>query len=188
MSLGTTAARSRARTKAFDIWTSFLAEHGRAPYFQSSKEALPWLLVYAHCYREGKIAPLGQPVRSRTVEDSLRLVAQAHQMVGLSDIRLLNGDVDYRLSQLLAAFSRQDPPPFRVKPIPLAILRRAAYIARSRNTPKADCAADMMWLAFFFLLRPGEYTAPTSEDSSPFRWCDANLFIGPCCLPSNNNT
>lgn len=36
-------------------------------------------------------------------------------------------------------------------------------------------ASDMMWIAFFFLLRPGEYTKP-AEDSHPFRIQDARLF------------
>jgi hypothetical protein len=37
--------------------------------------------------------------------------------------------------------------------------------------------ADMIALAFFFLLRPGEYTATASE-STPFRLCDVQLFAG----------
>ena len=36
----------------------------------------------------------------------------------------------------------------------------------------------MIVLAFFFLLRPGAYTA-TASDTTPFRMCDVQLFIGP---------
>jgi len=39
----------------------------------------------------------------------------------------------------------------------------------------------MIILAFFFLLRPGEYTANRS-DTSPFRFQDVQLFIGPTRL------
>ena len=35
----------------------------------------------------------------------------------------------------------------------------------------------MIALAFFFLLRPGEYTA-TASDTTPFRLLDVTLFIG----------
>jgi hypothetical protein len=38
-------------------------------------------------------------------------------------------------------------------------------------------AIDMAWIAFFFLLRPGEYTAP-SEDTHPFRLEDVRLWAG----------
>jgi hypothetical protein len=37
--------------------------------------------------------------------------------------------------------------------------------------------ADMIALAFFFLLRPGEYTG-TKSDTTPFRLCDTQLFLG----------
>ena len=36
----------------------------------------------------------------------------------------------------------------------------------------------MIWIAFYFLCRPGEYTAATS-DSRPFRLCDTQLWLGP---------
>ena len=35
----------------------------------------------------------------------------------------------------------------------------------------------MIVLAFFFLLRPGEYTA-TKSDTTPFRLCDVRLSVG----------
>jgi hypothetical protein len=38
--------------------------------------------------------------------------------------------------------------------------------------------ANMIALAFFFLLRPGEYTGTRNEYSSPFRICDARLTVG----------
>lgn len=40
-----------------------------------------------------------------------------------------------------------------------------------------QAVADMIALAFFFLLRPGEYTSTHSE-SAPFRLCDTQLFLG----------
>jgi hypothetical protein len=36
----------------------------------------------------------------------------------------------------------------------------------------------MMTLAYYFLLRPGEYSAPTNEESTPFRFCDVELKVG----------
>lgn len=120
------------------------------------------------------------------MEDALRLVAQAHQMVGLPDIRkpAHSPALDYRLSQLLSAYARADPPPFRVKPIPFPILFRAAALARARNTAKGDCLADILWIATFFLLRPGEYSKPTTEDASPFRFCDVTFHRGNARLNS----
>ena len=43
--------------------------------------------------------------------------------------------------------------------------------------PHFTCIADMIGLAFFFLLRPGEY-ANSPSDSSPFELRDVQLFRG----------
>ena len=106
-------------------------------------------------------------------------MAQTHLLVNLPDIRKPDGvNIDYRLQQLLRSYAREDPPPFRVKPVPVPVLHRATAIASARNTAKAACVIDMMWIAFFFLMRPGEYTKPQSQDASPFRLCDVTLHIG----------
>eukprot|EP00980_Cylindrotheca_fusiformis_P029294 scaffold22879_cov191-Cylindrotheca_fusiformis.AAC.4 len=44
-------------------------------------------------------------------------------------------------------------------------------------SPAAQCTADMLCLAFFFLLRPGEYTGRRS-DSAPFRLADVTFYVG----------
>ena len=43
--------------------------------------------------------------------------------------------------------------------------------------PFFTCVADMIGLAFFFLLRPGEY-ANSPSDSTPFESRDVQLFRG----------
>ena len=76
-----------------------------------------------------------------------------------------------------AAYKKQDPPPKRVKPIPISIIRHVIGIAAASNHPATRAIADMVVLAFFFLLRPGEYTSGPSE-STPFSLADVQLFIG----------
>jgi hypothetical protein len=79
---------------------------------------------------------------------------------------------------MLNAYKKKDPPPNRVKPVPVQVLRRIMCIAK--NNPEDEALvmeADMIALAFFFLLRPGEYTATKSE-STPFEFKDAQLWQG----------
>lgn len=78
---------------------------------------------------------------------------------------------------MLNAYSKQDPPPNRVKPIPIQVIRRIMFIARHSDDPAIAMEADMIALAFFFLLRPGEYTATKSE-STPFELKDVQLWMG----------
>jgi hypothetical protein len=82
---------------------------------------------------------------------------------------------------MLRSFTKDDPPPNRVKPVPIQVLRHIAYLAYRSRDPLLTATADMIILAFFFLLRPGEYTANTS-DTSPFCLQDVQLFVGPTRL------
>ena len=50
-------------------------------------------------------------------------------------------------------------------------------IVRAGNNTILQYTTDMIVLAFFFLLRPGEYT-DLASDNTPFTINDAQLFIG----------
>jgi hypothetical protein len=78
---------------------------------------------------------------------------------------------------MLKSFTKDDPPPNRVKPVPVQVIRHIAHNAVVRQNAVYLATADMIILAFFFLLRPGEYTANRS-DTSPFRLQDVQFFIG----------
>ena len=110
------------------------------------------------------------------MEEEVLAVATAHTLLGYSDPRHNQASkIDYRLQMLLRSYEKEDPPPHRVKPVPVPVLQRAYEIAQATADERSLATADMMWLAFFFLGRPGEYTA-NSEDSTPFRACDTILF------------
>jgi len=82
---------------------------------------------------------------------------------------------------MLAGYTRTDNPPQRVKPIPVPILRHAMQMAVLSNSAFDLARADMACLAFFFLLRPGEYTG-TSPTSHPFLLRDVRFFMGTLVL------
>jgi len=100
--------------------------------------------------------------------------------MGADDPRLDNfGQIDFRLRRQLAGYARTDPPPARVKPIPVQILRHVMAVVYTADTPGEHAVADMTALAFFFLLRPGEYTG-TPSDTRPFHLAEVQLWIGQC--------
>ena len=101
--------------------------------------------------------------------------------MGTIDPRLTDqGKIDFRIARMIKSFKKNDAPPNRVKPVPLRVIRHIAFLAQhSLNSSSHIVAtADMIILAFFFLLRPGEYSDSESHDSDPFRLCDVQLFIG----------
>jgi hypothetical protein len=65
-----------------------------------------------------------------------------------------------------------------VKPIHITIIVYILAQAYEYHRSDSDLAvADMIVVAFLFLLRPGEYTVTTSNDA-PFHLQDVNLYIG----------
>ena len=110
--------------------------------------------------------------------------------MGADDPRLNSaGKTDFRIGRMLACWKKQDPPANRVKPIPIQVIRRIAAVAAAlpptAHTLRA--VADMIIIAFFFLLRPGEYTDSPS-DSTPFAFADVQLFLGTIRLDLASST
>ena len=101
--------------------------------------------------------------------------------MGSPDPRLNSfGELDYRLQALFRSWKNRDPPPSRVKPLPLVVLRKAHHEAlvaapTLRLAPTGDC----LLLAYFFLLRPGEYSGvPRTVADDLFRVQDVGVWIG----------
>ena len=108
--------------------------------------------------------------------------------MGAPDPRLdESGSIDFRLNRMLKAYSKTDPSPNRVKPVPIPVIRRIMAVATASNDPFNKGIADLICLAFFFLLRPGEYAISTSE-STPFEVKDVQLFCGQQRLPLDTAT
>ena len=111
--------------------------------------------------------------------------------MGAPDPRLDQSyNIDFRLQRMLKAYAKADPPPDRVKPVPTQVLRRIMMVASNHPDHLSQAIADMICIAFFFLLRPGEYSI-SSSDSVPFRLADVQLFRGdhrpPCSPPPLRN-
>jgi len=139
---------------------------------------MPLLQIYAHRYRVGQVAPSGSPVKARTVEAALRTVGQTLALLGHTDPRLqASGKLDIRLHRQLQYYSKSDPPPTRVKPIPLQVIHQAIQQCHLAQTPGSQTITHMLTLGFFFLLRPGEYAFTPNPDAAPFRLCDVHLIF-----------
>lgn len=178
MQAGISSGRAKSTNTAWLQWTKFCTELAIDPLLETIENPIPILQVFATRVRTGVLAAAGAPVRARTAEDYLRFIGQTFQGVGSPDPRLNTfGKVDFRLSRMISAWKKQDPPPHRVKPVPIRVIRAISFVAQASTDPLVVGISDMITIAFFFLLRPGEYTA-TNSDTQPFQFKSVQLFIG----------
>jgi len=118
-------------------------------------DPVPLLLLFAQRLRSGTVSPRRRPMRSRNVEDTLRAVGQAYAGMGAADPRLdVHGKLDFRLTSLYKSWTKVDPPPSRVKPLPMTLLRQVVSLARRSECRIARAEADTLTIGVFFLLRP----------------------------------
>ena len=181
---GVSSGRAKSTITSWEKWRDFTSELGLDPFLQTFQDKIPVLQVFIARVRSGELAARGNPLWSRSTEDYLRGVAQTFLSVGSDDPWLNTARKTYfRITRMLSCWKKADPPANRVKPIPVQVIRRIAAIATSLP-PDAHvlrAVADMIVIAFFFLLRPGEYTDSPSE-TTPFSFADVQLFLGPTRL------
>jgi hypothetical protein len=178
---GISPGRASSTVTAWDKWIEFTSDLGVDPFLQAFPDKIPFLQVFAQRVHSGELAASGNPIRARSVEDYIRMVGQTFLHVGSDDPRLNSAHlIDFRLQRTIAAWKKSDPPPKRVKPVPIQVIRRIASTSYSTvSSPLCKAIADMIILAFFFLLRPGEYTDNNGDTNKhPFLLEDIQLFIG----------
>jgi hypothetical protein len=182
---GLSIGRQTAATTYWNIWSNFRLQHNLEPYITQGSDAIYWLQIFAVRVRNGWLSASNNPVRADMVADALTHIGTAHTMANQRDPRLVPGSTALhpRLTCILNGFQKEDSAPSRkedsapsrVLPIPVQVLQRAAAIALLQNTALSLSAADLIWLAFFFLLRPGEYTI-TGKSPHPFTLADVRLW------------
>jgi hypothetical protein len=177
--LGVTAKRAKAAEAHWALWETFCLEHNIDPFVRNYGDAIPIIQVFAQRYRDGRGAPKHNVVHSGTVEEAVCAVGQAFIQLGATDIRKdAFGEIDFRLTRQFWCYKKEDPPPSRVKPVPILIIIFILNQAcSSTSIPYRQAVAEMITITFYFLLRPGEYSGTTS-DYTPFHLQEVELHVG----------
>jgi hypothetical protein len=133
------------------------------------------LQLFGEIYRYGCLAPR-KHVKSRTVEDGIRAVGQAHARLGSLDPRKdARGGIYLRIQHQIKAYKKDDAPPLRVKPVPIIIIIVAQAYGDMREVAKM-AIANMSVIAFFYFLCPGGYTGTLADDAT-FKIEDVSLYV-----------
>jgi hypothetical protein len=179
---GVSPGRDTSSATAWAKWIGFTSDLGLNPFLKTFQDKVPFLQIFAGRVHSGELAARGNPLKSQLAEDYVQNVAQMFLNMGAKDPRLNSAfQINFRIQRTLRAWKQTNPAPMQVKPIPITVIRRITVSATADivdNTFRA--AADMIVIAFFFLLRLGEYT---DNNKDPFRLANTQLFIGERQLP-----
>lgn len=155
-----------ARAASWRQWNQYTAEARVEPYMRTSdrhgKQQL--FLAFAARVRTGFFGKKRQ-VGYQSVEKALRHVAQTFVLAGYADPRRSHGshELDLAFRHLLKKMKDEDPAPRPQVALPVPTIMAAAILARPEYDPRTRAIADLVAIAFFFLLRVGEYTMPAAH-------------------------
>jgi hypothetical protein len=130
----------------------------------------------------------GRQVNAQTPETALRHVSQTLVLAGYPDPRRTSGAKDLNLpfTRLLKTYKNADPAPKPQLALPVRAIQTIVTHYRTKASTRADAISDLLTIAFFFLLRPGEYTMPSARTKTrtvQFRRGDVRFFRNGVVLP-----
>jgi hypothetical protein len=161
--IGTATVDGDARKTSWDHWSRYARQCQIDPWMRYLDKATrqTYLLAFAARFRTG-IFGRAVPVGFQSVEKALRHVAQTLLLAGYDDPRRTYGakELDLPFRHLLKSYKDQDPAPKPQLALPVATVERAAAYCQAPHQPLIRATADLVTIAFFFLLRVGEYTMP----------------------------
>jgi len=174
--------RSKDKDCHWRQWVTFCNTLGLPPDLSPVEDKLPFLQVFAVRLRSGELAPRKKPLRAKRVADFLCTVGETLADMGTPDPRLdIHGKRFKILSNIFRAHAKDDPPPERVKPIPMQLVEHTVRALRNDTTMPAQlrhAIADCIIIGYFFLLRPGEHVCARGDDNNPFHLQDVS-FVTP---------
>jgi len=134
----------------------------------------------------------GYRVTAQSVDRAIRAVGQTIQLAGRQDPTKVPGGREriIQLRRLLEAFRREDPPPKPQLAVPVTVIEHLQRVAAASGRSGAAAAvADLATIAFFFLLRVGEYTMPPANRRTrtvQFRVQDVVFYRGGLIIPNSS--
>ncbi len=181
---GRLEATSRGRQKYWNHWQQYTAPVGVDPYLQDApfQKRIRLLSGFAARVRTGHYGK-GHQVKNCTISSALTAIGQtvalacdANPIKAVGSERLLP-----RLHVMLDGYRKVDPPTRKKLPIQsdvVELLVNAAYHQGSNLGQQA--VADLTMIAFYYLLRVGEYMVKGSQNNTKqtlqFKYEDVSFF------------
>jgi integrase len=177
------------RAKNWQSCLEFCSNARCDPYLQQASKASSRTSSSVSLHGSG-VGTSAKDIKSRLrpPETALCHVAQTIVLAGYADLRRSYGstELDLPFSRLLKNYKCEDPAPKPQLALPARAIRCGVEHYRAKNTPGASALADLLTIAFFFLLPPGEYAMPTWRTKTrtvQFRRQDVRFFFNGQVVP-----
>ena len=178
-----TSKTTTDRQRIFALWEAFCASlHVSCTLREvdGTEAKLCYLLVFAHRYRgHGR---RGQPVGAGGVQQALLAVGEGFTHLGEPDPRR-DPRQPGRNHPILASFLKKlqddDDPAQRAYPVTVDMLRQLPEVLDTRHPQEGRLnqhAIDLCIVAFYWLMRPGEYTGFSSRNEDASRSSRSEAF------------
>lgn len=191
---GVVASSHRERKRYWQHWRAFIREFdGVDPYLftikRGEKVPLPTgrrvdlLGAFATRVRLGTYRVRKgdrSAVRCATVQVALRAIGTTFELDGLPNPTYRSeGRYWKKLERQLEDYRRRDPPATPKLAVPVSVVNHLIDAAACSKSPKKQAEADMCLIAFYYLLRVGEYTGHRKSElrrTKQFRACDVTFW------------
>jgi hypothetical protein len=152
------------RRRFWKHWTTFLATNYPTitPNLSTidTHKRLALLGAFAQHIREGRYDTRGssRQRRTQTVEVALRVIAQTIVLDGgHSRLVTTQGQLQLKIRRQLDSYKKDGPPPKSKLALPYSAVV-VLHDTHTVSTPKTEVTLDLCIIAWYFLLRVGEYT------------------------------
>jgi hypothetical protein len=116
--------------------------------------------AFARQVRIGKYTQDGNGIRAQTVQVALCAIGVTFELVGKPNPTYQSkGRYWLPIQRIIKGYKCVDPPAQAKLAVPVKVVNHIHNIGQVRETARAMAIADMCLIAFYFLLRVGEYTA-----------------------------
>ena len=175
---GRVAATSAERDRFWHHWCGYVQGMGIDPYLQeeSYNTKVRAVTGFGGRVRTGYCGH-GNQVTCARVQTAIRAIGQTCELdLGVNPLYRAHERYLKQVELMFAGFKRDDPIPVPEIAVPVSVPEECAKMGlTSAATEKEKAVGDLAIIAFFYLLRVGEYTQKkrkTNTRTIQFRYCD----------------
>jgi hypothetical protein len=142
-------------------------------------DRLDLLMAFARRVRQGHYGK-GNQVTAGTVQVALRAIGATFELDARPNPTYRSeGKYWLPLQRLIEGYRRDDPPAQPKLAVPISVIKHLHDVATGSDSNKVQAVSDMSTIAFFYLLRVGEYTSHRQHEhrrTQQFRPCDITFW------------